>query len=176
MRRRSKFHARPCGASWTEPPNFSPLRGKKFSAVLCGLGLIAATTFALAGPGGFSVPAVGVPIEASGAMKGAGVGAGRAAVEHVVSPLVGLSAPSAAETIFEGEVDERIDVGPYRYFAIASEDGVRRWVTTMGAQDVEVGEHVRARSFGSRPEFFSKRLSRTFDRMHFAIVRPSADL
>lgn len=86
------------------------------------------------------------------------------------SPLDKLTAPSLAEQTFEGEVREVLPAGPYVYLAIARADGGEAWVTTLKRTASTIGAHVRVKSFGSRRDFYSKRLDRTFDTLSFGIV------
>ncbi|NUP07932.1 MAG: hypothetical protein HOW73_17950 [Polyangiaceae bacterium] len=87
------------------------------------------------------------------------------------SPLALARAPEESARSFEGEVVERLDAGTYLYFAVEDAAGVSRWVTTLRTTSAAVGDTVKVNSFGVRDEFRSKRLSRTFDRLHFGIVR-----
>lgn len=88
------------------------------------------------------------------------------------SPLEKLTAPSLAEQTFDGEVREVLPAGPYVYLAIARADGGEAWVTTLKRTSPESGARVRVKSFGSRQDFHSKRLARSFDRLSFGIVYP----
>ena len=60
--------------------------------------------------------------------------------------------------------------GPYSYLAIEREDGGEQWVTTLKRTTPAIGAHVRVKSFGSRRDFHSKRLDKTFDMLSFGIV------
>jgi hypothetical protein len=86
------------------------------------------------------------------------------------SPLDKLTAPSLAEQTFEGNVRECLPAGPYVYLAIEREDGGEAWVTTLKRAAPAIGAHVRVKSFGSRRDFYSKRLDKTFDTLSFGIV------
>lgn len=88
------------------------------------------------------------------------------------SPLDKLTAPSLAEQTFDGEVREVLPAGPYVYVAVARADGSDTWVSTLKRATPTAGARVRVKSFGSREDFHSKRLGRTFDRLSFGVVYP----
>jgi hypothetical protein len=86
------------------------------------------------------------------------------------SPLDKLTAPSLAEETFDGDVREVLPAGPYAYLAIARTDGGEAWVTTLRRTAPASGAHVRVKSFGSKRDFYSKRLDRTFESLAFGAV------
>ena len=94
----------------------------------------------------------------------------RRGIARGASPLDKLTAPSLAEQTFEGNVRECLPAGPYSYLAIEREDGGEQWVTTLKRTTPAIGAHVRVKSFGSRRDFHSKRLDKTFDMLSFGIV------
>lgn len=87
------------------------------------------------------------------------------------NPLLQALVPTSEEGWFEGRVAERLEAGPYLYLAVTDPSGASRWVTTLKTTSANAGDEVTVRSFGVREGFRSKRLDRTFDRLHFAIVR-----
>lgn len=93
-------------------------------------------------------------------------------ISRGTSPLDKLTAPSLAEQTFDGEVREVLPAGPYVYLAVVREGGDEAWVTTLKRTAPERGARVRVKSFGSRQDFHSKRLARTFDTLSFGIVYP----
>lgn len=88
------------------------------------------------------------------------------------SPLIGIAAGD--EKSFGGVATERLAAGPYLYFAVDN-GGARRWVATLRTSEAKVGDWVSVNSFGVRENFVSKRLDRTFERVHFGIVRRQSD-
>lgn len=91
-------------------------------------------------------------------------------IAHGASPLDKLTTPSLADQTFEGEVREVLPAGPYVYLAIVRADGDDAWVTTLKRAAPLVGARVRVKSFGSRRDFYSKRLDKRFDTLSFGIV------
>lgn len=83
-------------------------------------------------------------------------------------PLATL-APSSE--LLVGHVDERLTAGGYTYVAIRGADGEQRWAVVMGAAP-PVGAAISVRSMGTRAEFRSQRLGRTFAGLHFATLKP----
>lgn len=88
------------------------------------------------------------------------------------SPLIGLA--PGDEKSFSGVVNERLVAGPYLYFGVDAAEG-RRWVATLRTSGAKLGDWVNVSSFGVRENFMSKRLDRTFERVHFGIVRRQND-
>jgi hypothetical protein len=85
------------------------------------------------------------------------------------NPLLALERARTGEHVFSGAVEERLRAGSYAYLRVNPGDGEPRWVVTLGAGP-EPGTPVRVRSMGTRSDFRSKRLERTFDTLVFGIV------
>jgi hypothetical protein len=124
-----------------------------------------AVTLALSALGCSPAPAAKTrePAEAKHAANG---------IARGTSPLDKLTAPSLAEQTFDGEVREALPAGPYVYLAVTRQDGSEAWVTTLKRTAPEPGARVRVKSFGSRRDFHSKRLGRSFETLSFGIVYP----
>jgi hypothetical protein len=128
---------------------------------------MAAATLALLALG--CSPAPAAKIHEAAKPKQARVASG---IARGASPLEKLTAPSLAEQTFDGEVREVLPAGPYVYLEIARSDGGEAWVTTLKRTAPASGARVRVKSFGSRQDFHSKRLGRSFDTLSFGIVYP----
>jgi hypothetical protein len=79
-----------------------------------------------------------------------------------------MPAHDGVRSVVEGVVVDRKDVG-YVYVEVEDSAGARHWAVTV-LSDVAVGDAVVVNSLGSREGFFSKRLERRFDRLHFAVI------
>ncbi len=90
-----------------------------------------------------------------------------AAESHKAMPAV-----DAPDGHFSGEVAARLEAGTYTYLRVRTDTGGERWVVTLGA-GAPVGSAVRVVNMGTRRDFHSKRLDRTFDDLVFGIVRTS---
>ena len=88
------------------------------------------------------------------------------------TPLDNLEPPAAGQDRFVGVVEQRLEAGAYSYLAVRS-DGELRWVATMG-EGRPVGSPITVRSFGTRTNFRSPRLHRTFDEVVFGIVEDAS--
>lgn len=97
-----------------------------------------------------------------------GVAVSACATEADPSGPPRMDAPDVEGT-FGGEVLQRIRTGSYAYMEVRTPSGEQRWVVTLGEGAPE-GSQVEVRAFGVRHDFESKRLSRTFDHLIFAIV------
>ena len=86
------------------------------------------------------------------------------------NPLSSVEPPLADERGWRGRVEEVLSAGGYRYLRVRSEDDVDWWVVTLASRYRE-GELVDVKNMGTRSNFRSKRLGRTFDRLVFGIVR-----
>jgi hypothetical protein len=80
-----------------------------------------------------------------------------------------LGSATVEHLVFDGSVVERLSAGPYTYLRVASDEGIDRWIVVVGHGE-ELGTRIGTRSFGARSQFFSKRLDRTFDELHFALI------
>ena len=78
---------------------------------------------------------------------------------------------SADDREFTGIVRERLPAGTYVYLGVESERGLR-WVATTGST-AALGTHVHVQSMGTRRDFHSRRLDRSFDELVFGVVVPS---
>jgi hypothetical protein len=87
-----------------------------------------------------------------------------------VSPLVMAATPHVTESSFQGEVLERIEAGPYLYFSVAGVSGEPKWISTLDTTTAEEGDWVAVKSVAVRDNFRSRRLARTFERLHFGVV------
>lgn len=82
------------------------------------------------------------------------------------SPLRGARPADDAPTA--GRIAERIAAGPYTYLRIATADG-DAWLATLG-RGAHPGDEVAIHTLGTRRDFVSRRLGRTFSTLHFAVV------
>lgn len=80
-----------------------------------------------------------------------------------------LDTPDAESLPITGTVVERLGAGPYTYLRVESAGGASSWVVTLGGGS-QLGADVRVRSMGTKDDFRSARLGRTFDRLTFGIV------
>lgn len=93
------------------------------------------------------------------------------AVVVAASPMAGLDAPGDAPPMV-GVVVERLSAGRYTYLRLGTD---ARWIATTG-EGAHLGDRVSVRSLGSRRDFTSSRLGRTFDELVFGVVRPADEL
>jgi hypothetical protein len=90
------------------------------------------------------------------------------------NPLRSVDQPQADDERLRGRVAEVARAGSYTYLRVMCEgDAGARWVVTLG-RGAEVGDHVAVHNMGTKTNFRSKRLNRTFDELVFGIVRLSA--
>jgi hypothetical protein len=85
------------------------------------------------------------------------------------APLGGMQSPAAGDERFAGRVQEVLSAGGYTYLRVRSGDA-DRWVVTMGT-GAETGQDIEVEHFGTRHDFVSRRLDRTFDVLAFGRVR-----
>lgn len=88
-------------------------------------------------------------------------------------PLADMTPPAAGDERFDGVVEERLEAGSYAYLAVRTADARLRWVATMG-EGRPLGTHVVVRSMGTRTDFRSRRLDRTFSELVFGVVDDAA--
>jgi hypothetical protein len=69
---------------------------------------------------------------------------------------------------YEAEVIEAIDAGPYRYLAVADDDGVR-WVAGLD-KGHEAGACARVTPIAETRDFASARTGRTFPVLVFSVL------
>lgn len=85
------------------------------------------------------------------------------------NPLVGID-DSGDGALEQGVVLERIGAGSYTYLRLRSlDDDTERWAVVLG-RGAEPGERVSVTHFGTRRDFHSRRLDRTFDRLDFVMI------
>jgi hypothetical protein len=95
-----------------------------------------------------------------------------------LGPLGAYLLPASGRLSFEGRVLERLAAGSYTYLRIERGDGTRNWVVTLSgvtpssAAHAQPDSRVRVVAVGYAERFTSKRLSRSFDGLYFAVVRP----
>jgi hypothetical protein len=91
--------------------------------------------------------------------------------ERTAASVTGMPEVVREESDFSGIVREVHDVG-YSYLRVTREDGEERWVVTLSlaGRVFSVDDTVRVKGFGTRQQFFSKRLERAFDHLTFALV------
>jgi hypothetical protein len=90
------------------------------------------------------------------------------------SPLGELTPPRSTSA-WKGVVETRLAAGSYTYHAVRDRSGLR-WIATTGA-GVDVGRPVTVQSWGTRKDFYSRRLDRSFAELEFGrvdAVQPSA--
>jgi hypothetical protein len=101
-----------------------------------------------------------------------------APTHSALGPLGAYLLPASGRLYFEGRVLERLAAGSYTYFRIERRDGTRDWVVTLAAKtlssalEAQPNAQVRVVAVGYAEHFTSKRLSRSFDGLYFAVVRP----
>ena len=86
-----------------------------------------------------------------------------------VSPLAELTPPSS-DAAWAGVVETRLPAGSYTYLAVRDAAELR-WVATTG-KGVPEGSPVTVRSYGTRKDFYSRRLDRTFAEIEFGMIEP----
>ena len=85
------------------------------------------------------------------------------------SPLATLQARSSS---IDGSVAERLSAGSYTYLRILDATGISRWIVTVG-RGLPVGRRAHVATFGTRDDFRSARLRRTFEHLEFGWVTPA---
>jgi hypothetical protein len=98
---------------------------------------------------------------------------GRGAAEAAPgqNPLETVEQAKPADTRFSGRVEEVLRAGSYTYLLIVcDDDSAQRWVVTLG-RGADVGDQVAIHNMGTKQDFRSKRLERTFAELVFGIVR-----
>jgi hypothetical protein len=84
------------------------------------------------------------------------------------NPLEGISTAERGKRM-RGRVNERLRAGSYTYLDMRLHDGSQEWIVVMGKAPAP-GEDIEAVNMGTRTNFHSRRLDRTFDRLTFAWV------
>jgi hypothetical protein len=85
------------------------------------------------------------------------------------NPLAGASTAERG-TRLRGRVNERLRAGSYTYLDLRLGDGSQRWIVVLGKAEAEPGQDIEAVAMGTRTDFHSRRLDRTFDRLTFAWI------
>ncbi|HET6584255.1 MAG TPA: hypothetical protein VFG69_12420 [Nannocystaceae bacterium] len=83
------------------------------------------------------------------------------------SPLGELT-PARSDEPWLGVVETRLAAGSYTYLAVRDATALR-WVATTGA-GVPEGSPVSVRSYGTRKDFYSRRLDRSFAELEFGMI------
>ncbi len=83
------------------------------------------------------------------------------------SPLMALEPGTSAG--YSGIVRAGLQAGGYSYLNVELAAGERRWAVSMGPMP-DVGSAVRVQVLGTRTEFYSPRLGRTFATLDFAQI------
>jgi hypothetical protein len=84
------------------------------------------------------------------------------------NPLEGISTAERGKRM-RGRVNERLRAGSYTYLDMRLHDGTQEWIVVMGKAPAP-GQEIEAVNMGTRQNFHSRRLDRTFDRLTFAWV------
>jgi hypothetical protein len=89
------------------------------------------------------------------------------------APAAAASAHAAASTDergtrLRGRIGERLAAGSYTYLDLRLADGSQRWIVLMGNVQAAPGEEIEVVAMGTRADFHSRRLDRTFERLVFA--------
>jgi hypothetical protein len=90
-----------------------------------------------------------------------------------LAALARLEPARAGEQRLVGRVDQVLSAGSYTYARVISDAGSQRWVVTL-SRGIAPGASVEVENMGTRRQFHSKRLRRTFDELVFGIVREQA--
>ncbi len=85
------------------------------------------------------------------------------------SPAMAMPQTDGIVRQLRGQVRQRLEAG-YLYLEVEDALGDRHWVVSL-MKDVALGADVEVKVFGSRDQFFSKRLQRRFDTLSFGVVR-----
>lgn len=88
------------------------------------------------------------------------------------SPPSFLSRLQAPGPGFTGTVVEEVPAGGYRYLRVAETHGPQRWVVALDRGPL-LGRDVSVRPFGTTHDFLSRRTTRRFATLDFAIVHPT---
>jgi hypothetical protein len=88
-------------------------------------------------------------------------------------PLANLGPEARERRTLQGRPVERLRAGSYTYVRVVDDQGVGRWVVTLGRVPAEA-LRVEARTMARTTNFESKRLQRRFDELFFGTVRAVA--
>lgn len=78
--------------------------------------------------------------------------------------------PEPSDERLAGTVSKRLSAGSYTYARIRTASKRERWVVTLGEVPGK-GEEVEVIGFGTKRDFYSRRLARRFDSVVFGIVK-----
>lgn len=140
-------------------PYNESMKTRSLSVIACSL--LATLALACTPEGAARREAAGPGANASIAAPGAAPGG--------ANPLQGASTAERG-TRLRGRVSERLDAGSYTYLDLRLADGSQRWIVLLGKAEAEPGQDIEAVAMGSRTDFHSRRLDRTFDRLTFAWI------
>lgn len=90
------------------------------------------------------------------------------------NPFSEVRAPRDGERHLEGEVEQVLRAGTYTYLEVREASGRSRWVVTM-KRGFRVGSRVEVKNMGTRSDFYSRRLGRTFDELVFGVVKSAPE-
>jgi hypothetical protein len=95
--------------------------------------------------------------------------------KSALGPLATYAFANGARLQFEGKVVGRCEAGSYIYLEVEQSGGRKDWVVTLASSKGAARgvDHVRIIAVGHADHFASKRLSRTFESLYFAVVRPA---
>lgn len=86
----------------------------------------------------------------------------------------GMPAIARAAGGYDGVVVEVLPAASYTYLRVRRADGGEAWAVTL-KQARAAGDRVHVRRFGTKDDFRSPRLGRTFDHLDFAVVTSQED-
>ncbi|MDB4985019.1 MAG: hypothetical protein JWN04_197 [Myxococcaceae bacterium] len=93
-----------------------------------------------------------------------------AAVSRGENPLQTLSHSADDERVLTGRVVQRLVAGSYTYLGVQPADTrPLQWAVTLG-RGQPLGSEVRVRTLGTKSDFYSRRLERSFAELRFGIV------
>jgi hypothetical protein len=87
------------------------------------------------------------------------------------NPLLDLERPRGGEERLVGRIVELERAGAYTYASVDAGDGAPRWVVMLRSGSLGAGDRVVVKNLGTRRDFRSRRLGRSFDELMFGVVR-----
>jgi hypothetical protein len=87
------------------------------------------------------------------------------------SPFLASVLPAAQRFDLTADVVERLKAGPYVYFHARDHAGRLHWIASLAATSPPAPVRIRAQVLGRANDFQSRRLSRRFDTLLFAVVQ-----
>lgn len=100
---------------------------------------------------------------------GYGLPGGAAHAEVSGNPLLTVVRSALDEQPLIGRVEQQLRAGSYTYLAVRTQQGALHWTVSLG-KGVPPGARVSVRRLGHHTGFYSRRLGRTFEQLHFGIV------